>query len=191
MRSSIRPAIKPARPERGAPGARVPVRRPTPPARTGYLSARDSSLSLSSQGQQGGPSCGTTLSHRMAPTPPPIVVRFPAMTGSDLPEVWLRGPLPDIPPLLQPVAHALLQAVEDVRRTVDPLAADHLWCRIAGPCRRAHPAACRTDHHDGEDRRVSSYDGISIIQPICDRTEAINSSISSRESRRSKRSFST
>ena len=25
-------------------------------------------------------------------------------------EVWLRGPLPGVPPLLQPVAHALLQA---------------------------------------------------------------------------------
>ena len=31
-----------------------------------------------------------------------------------LPEVWLRGPLPAVPPLLQPVAHALLQAREEV-----------------------------------------------------------------------------
>jgi DinB superfamily len=54
------------------------------------------------------------------------------MTGTDLPEVWLRGPLPDFAPLLQPVAHALLQAVEDVRRTVEPLAADHLWMRPGG-----------------------------------------------------------
>ena len=30
-------------------------------------------------------------------------------------EVWLRGPLPDMPPLLQPVAHALLQARDEVR----------------------------------------------------------------------------
>ncbi len=29
-------------------------------------------------------------------------------------EVWLRGPLPPIPALLQPVAHALLQAREEV-----------------------------------------------------------------------------
>ncbi len=29
-------------------------------------------------------------------------------------EVWLRGPLPGIPALLQPVAHALLQAREEV-----------------------------------------------------------------------------
>jgi len=29
-------------------------------------------------------------------------------------EVWLRGPLPGVPPLLQPVAHALLQAREEL-----------------------------------------------------------------------------
>ena len=29
-------------------------------------------------------------------------------------EVWLRGPLPDMPPLLQPIAHALLQACEEL-----------------------------------------------------------------------------
>lgn len=51
------------------------------------------------------------------------------MNGAAPPEVWLRGPVPGISPLLQPVAHALLQAVEDVRRTVDPLAAAQLWAR--------------------------------------------------------------
>lgn len=56
----------------------------------------------------------------------------PVMAGPDLPEVWLRGPLPDIQPLLQPFAHALLQAVEDVRRTVASLSADHLWARPGG-----------------------------------------------------------
>jgi hypothetical protein len=54
------------------------------------------------------------------------------MADSDLPEVWLRGPVPDIAPLLQPVAHALLQAVEDVRRVVRPLSAAHLWARPGG-----------------------------------------------------------
>jgi uncharacterized damage-inducible protein DinB len=33
---------------------------------------------------------------------------------------------------LQPVAHALLQAVEDVRRTVDPLSEAHLWAQPGG-----------------------------------------------------------
>jgi len=32
----------------------------------------------------------------------------------NMPEVWLRGPLPAVLPLLQPVAHALLQAREEV-----------------------------------------------------------------------------
>jgi len=36
------------------------------------------------------------------------------MTTPNLPEVWLRGPRPEVPPLLQPVAHALLQAREEI-----------------------------------------------------------------------------
>lgn len=54
------------------------------------------------------------------------------MEGHAPPEVWLRGPIPDVSPFLQPVAHALLQAVEDVRRTVDPLPVDQLWARPGG-----------------------------------------------------------
>jgi uncharacterized damage-inducible protein DinB len=34
--------------------------------------------------------------------------------SQSMPEVWLRGPLPEVPSLLQPVAHALLQAREEV-----------------------------------------------------------------------------
>src|SRR5436309_4054542 len=54
------------------------------------------------------------------------------MTASDQPEVWLRGPVPGVLPLLQPVTHALLQAVEEVRRVVGPLSPDHLWARPGG-----------------------------------------------------------
>ena len=54
------------------------------------------------------------------------------MTAPEQPEPWLRGPVPEIPPLLQPVAHALLQAVEDVRRAVNPLSPAHLWARPGG-----------------------------------------------------------
>ena len=36
------------------------------------------------------------------------------MADSALPEVWLRGPVPGVPALLQPVAHALLQAREEL-----------------------------------------------------------------------------
>jgi hypothetical protein len=47
-------------------------------------------------------------------------------------EVWLRGPLPDYPPLLMPVAHALLQAREDIERIPESFAADRVWMRPGG-----------------------------------------------------------
>ncbi|MCZ7557478.1 MAG: DinB family protein [Bacteroidia bacterium] len=46
---------------------------------------------------------------------------------ASIPEVWLRGSIPDIIPDLQPVAHALLQAREDVERLTEGLAPDALW----------------------------------------------------------------
>ena len=33
-------------------------------------------------------------------------------------ETWLRGPVPGVPPLLQPVAHALLQAREELNTAI-------------------------------------------------------------------------
>lgn len=47
-------------------------------------------------------------------------------------EVWQRGPLPDIHPLLQPVAHALLQAREEVNRYLFEFPVELLWLRPAG-----------------------------------------------------------
>lgn len=48
------------------------------------------------------------------------------------PEVWLRGPLPGVPPLLQPVAHALLQAREEVEALAAHLPESILWTRPGG-----------------------------------------------------------
>jgi uncharacterized damage-inducible protein DinB len=53
-------------------------------------------------------------------------------TPAQAPEPWLRGPVPNVAPLLQPVAHALLQALEDIRRVVTPLQRDTLWARPGG-----------------------------------------------------------
>ena len=47
-------------------------------------------------------------------------------------EVWLRGPLEDVPPLLQPVAHALLQAREEVNALMSGFPEIFLWVRPAG-----------------------------------------------------------
>jgi hypothetical protein len=43
--------------------------------------------------------------------------------------VWLRGPIPDIPPYLQPVAHSLLQCRAEVRATLDGLSREMIWIR--------------------------------------------------------------
>jgi uncharacterized damage-inducible protein DinB len=47
------------------------------------------------------------------------------------PEVWLRGPLKNISPTLMPVAHALLQAREDVEIAAD-LTPEQLWLKPGG-----------------------------------------------------------
>jgi uncharacterized damage-inducible protein DinB len=54
------------------------------------------------------------------------------MASPTLPEVWLRGPLPGVPALLQPVAHALLQAREEVETCLRDFPADRFWERPAG-----------------------------------------------------------
>ena len=45
------------------------------------------------------------------------------------PEAWLRGPVADIDPLLQPAAHALLQVREDLAPAVEGLTPSELWAR--------------------------------------------------------------
>lgn len=47
-------------------------------------------------------------------------------------EVWLRGPLTDVPPLVQPVAHALMQAREEVTALTHDFPQQLLWERPAG-----------------------------------------------------------
>ena len=51
---------------------------------------------------------------------------------NNLPEVWLRGPLPDMPALLQPVAHALLQAREELNELMINFPDELLWNKVAG-----------------------------------------------------------
>src|ERR1700744_381856 len=48
------------------------------------------------------------------------------------PEVWLRGALDDVPSLLQPVAHALLQAREELAVLLEGFPEGLLWERPAG-----------------------------------------------------------
>ncbi|RYU91365.1 DinB family protein [Mucilaginibacter terrigena] len=54
------------------------------------------------------------------------------MANTNLPEVWLRGPLPQLHPLLQPVAHALLQAREELNELMADFPNELLWNKVAG-----------------------------------------------------------
>jgi len=47
-------------------------------------------------------------------------------------EVWQRGPIDGVQPLLQPVAHALLQAVEELDILMEDFFENQLWLRPAG-----------------------------------------------------------
>ena len=44
-------------------------------------------------------------------------------------EVWMRGPISGISPLLQPVAHALLQIDEDIQKQLTDEIEPYIWIR--------------------------------------------------------------
>lgn len=48
------------------------------------------------------------------------------------PEAWLRGPVEGVPVQLQPVAHALVQALDEVECAAAPLFPDELGARPGG-----------------------------------------------------------
>ena len=69
------------------------------------------------------------------------------------PEVWLRGPVEGIEPLLMPVAHALLGAREDIERAVADLPPEDLWARPGG----AASAGFHVMHAAGSLDRLFTY----------------------------------
>jgi hypothetical protein len=68
-------------------------------------------------------------------------------------EVWLRGPLPQVPALLQPVAHALLQAKEEVNRLMADFPEILLWVK---PINMASPGF-HIQHMTGVIDRLFTY----------------------------------
>ena len=49
-----------------------------------------------------------------------------------MPEAWLRGPVPNVHPMLMPGAHALLQASEEMWEAARGLSTRELWTSPAG-----------------------------------------------------------
>lgn len=74
------------------------------------------------------------------------------MTGP-LPEVWLRGALPGVPALLQPVAHSLLQCREEARDKLGDLTPLQLTSRPGG----AASVAYHLTHAMGSLDRLFTY----------------------------------
>lgn len=68
-------------------------------------------------------------------------------------EAWLRGPVPGIVPLLQPVAHALIQARDEVHEIAATLPDEHLWDRPGG----AASAGFHLQHLSGVLDRLFTY----------------------------------
>jgi hypothetical protein len=54
------------------------------------------------------------------------------MNSPRQPEIWLRGPVPDVPPLLQPVAHSLLQCREELQAILERLTPEQIGARPFG-----------------------------------------------------------
>jgi hypothetical protein len=69
------------------------------------------------------------------------------------PEAWLRGPIPGIPALLQPAAHALVLAREDVDAAVAGLTDEQLWSRPNG----ITPLGFHLAHLAGSTLRLLTY----------------------------------
>ena len=75
------------------------------------------------------------------------------MANEKLPEVWLRGAVDNIPSLLQPVAHALLQAREEVNELLEDFPNELLWEKPAG----AASTGFHLQHLDGVLDRLFTY----------------------------------
>lgn len=73
--------------------------------------------------------------------------------SAPLPEPWLRGPVPGIPPPLQPVAHAFQMAREDVAAAVAALSDEQAWAAPGG----VTPVAFHVAHLGGSTDRLLTY----------------------------------
>ena len=78
------------------------------------------------------------------------------------PEVWLRGvPVPDVPALLQPVAHSLLQCREELTAALAGLTPDQLWQRPNG----AASIGFHARHAAGSLDRLLTYARGELLSP--------------------------
>jgi len=87
------------------------------------------------------------------------------VTTVSAPEPWLRGPVPDVPPSLQPAAHAFLMAREDVDAALAELSEQQVWERPGGIASLGYHVA----HLAGSTDRLMSY---ARAEPLSDAQKA-------------------
>lgn len=75
------------------------------------------------------------------------------MIKANEPEVWLRGPVNGVPPLLQPVVHALLQAREEINGMMIGFPEARLWETVSGMA----SAGFHLQHLSGVLDRIFTY----------------------------------
>lgn len=75
------------------------------------------------------------------------------MAVGSTPDAWLRGPVPGVPDELQPVAHALQQAREDIARVASAVPRQALWHQPGG----AASAGYHLRHMTGSLDRLCTY----------------------------------
>lgn len=76
-------------------------------------------------------------------------------------EVWMRGAVPGVDALLQPVVHSLLQVREEVEALAPTLTNDMLWARPGG----AGSLAFHLDHIVGATDRLLTYSRGETLSP--------------------------
>ena len=70
-----------------------------------------------------------------------------------VPEAWLRGPVPDVPPELMPVVHSLLQVREELEALAPTFSSEQMWARPCG----AASVAFHVTHLAGSLDRLLTY----------------------------------
>lgn len=90
-------------------------------------------------------------------------------------EVWLRGQVPEVPVILQPIAHALLQAQEELNEYLNDFPNDLLWQRPAAVA----SVAFHLQHLTGVLDRIFTYargESLTEIQMKNLKSEGVESS---------------
>lgn len=77
------------------------------------------------------------------------------------PEVWMRGPVANVNPWLQPVVHSLLQTKEEIESLAERLTDEELWQRPGG----AASIGYHLDHIGGSLDRLFTYARGEMLSP--------------------------